>query len=166
MTKEIPTYGELEKTIEHLTAQLDQRTQELAVINAVQEGLAKKMDLQEIYDLVGDHTRNTFESQGVIIATFDYETGMEHFGYAIEKGERFHLRPRQFDKLRQSLIDTKQKILINNNFEEAYRQFGMRVLPGSEFPKSALYVPLIIDKKVTGYVSLQNVDKANAFSES
>ncbi|TMI89300.1 MAG: GAF domain-containing protein, partial [Bacteroidetes bacterium] len=161
-----PDYQELEKKISHLAAQLDQRTQEISVINTVQEGLAKKMDLQAIYDLVGDRIRDTFDAQGVIIATFDHETATEHFGYAIEKGERFYLKPRPFDRLRQSLIDTKQKILINENFEDAYRQFGMRVLPGSEFPKSALYVPLIIDDNVTGYVSLQNVDKENAFSES
>ena len=160
------SYDQLEKTLSVVSAQLDQRTQELAVINAVQEGLAKKLDLQGIYDLVGDRIRDTFDAQGVIIATFDHENNTEHFGYAIEKGERLYLKSRPFDKLRQSLIDTKQKILINENFEDAYRQFGMRVLPGSEFPKSALYVPLIINEKVTGYVSLQNVDKENFFADS
>jgi GAF domain-containing protein/CheY-like chemotaxis protein len=158
--------AELEKALAEQTAQLNQRTEELSVINSVQEGLVNQMDMQAIYDLVGDRIRDTFDAQAVIIATFDHENGMEHFGYAIEKGERFHLKPRPLDKLRQSLIDTRQKILINENFEEAYRQFGMRVLPGSEFPKSALYVPLIIGDKVTSYVSLQNVDKENAFSES
>ncbi len=166
MIEEKAGYDELQKTITQLTAELSQRTEELAVINSVQEGLARKMDMQAIYDLVGDRIRDTFDSQAVIIATFDHETNTEHFGYAIEKGERFHLKPREFDKLRRSLIDTKQRILINENFEEAYRQFGMRVLPGSDFPKSALYVPLLIDDNVTGYVSLQNVDKENAFSDS
>ena len=166
MIEEKAGFDELQKTITQLTAELNQRTEELAVINSVQEGLARKMDMQAIYDLVGDRIRDTFDSQAVIIATFDHESNTEHFGYAIEKGERFHLKPREFDKLRRSLIDTKQKILINENFEEAYRQFGMRVLPGSDFPKSALYVPLIIDNNVTGYVSLQNVDKENAFSDS
>src|SRR5438477_8067876 len=32
--------------------------------------------------------------------------------------------------------------------------------------KSLLYVPLIVGNKVTSYVSLQNLDKENAFSES
>ena len=158
--------AELEKSLAEQTAKLNQQEQELAVINSVQQALVNQMDMQAIYDLVGDRIRDTFDAQAVIIATFDHDTGEEHFGYAIEKGERFHLKPRPFDKLRQSLIDTKQKILINENFEDAYRQFGMRVLPGSEFPKSALYVPLLIGDKVTGYVSLQNVDKENAFSES
>jgi K+-sensing histidine kinase KdpD/CheY-like chemotaxis protein len=166
MVQEKLAYEELETAVLNLTGQLDQRTQELAVINAVQEALAKKMNLEDIYEMVGERIRNTFDAQAVIIATFDHEAGMEHFGYAIEKGERFHLKPRLFDKLRQSLIDTKEKILINENFEDAYRQFGMRVLPGSEFPKSVLYVPLMIGTNVTGYVSLQNVDKENVFSES
>ncbi len=166
MIKEKAGYDELQNTIASLTSELNQRSEELAIINSVQEGLAKKMDMQAIYDLVGDRIRDTLDAQAVIIATFNHETDMEYFGYVIEKGERFHLKPRSLDKLRQSLIDTRQKILINENFEEAYRQFGMRVLPGSEFPKSALYVPLIIGDKVTGYVSLQNVDKEKAFGES
>jgi GAF domain-containing protein len=147
-------------------AELNQRTQELTVINSVQQALVNQMDMQSIYDLVGDHIRDTFDAQAVIIATLDHETNEEHFGYAFEKGERFHLKPRPFDKLRQSLVDTKQKILINEDFEDAYRRFGMKVLPGSDFPKSALFVPLIIGDKVTGYVSLQNIDKENAFSDS
>ncbi len=166
MTIEESRVAELEKKLADRTAELNQRTQELAVINSVQQGLVNQMDMQAIYDLVGDRIRDTFDAQAVIIATFNHESGEEEFCYAIEKGERLYLKARPFDKLRQSLIDTRQKILINENFEDAYRQFGMRVLPGSEFPKSALYVPLILADKVTGYVSLQNVDKENAFSES
>jgi GAF domain-containing protein/DNA-binding response OmpR family regulator len=166
MTKEELRIAELEKLLADCTAELDQRKDELAVINSVQQGLVNQMDMQAIYDLVGDRIRDTFDAQAVIIATFDHETSEEHFCYAIEKGEKFALKPRPFDKLRQSLIDTKQKIFIKENFEEAYRQFGLRVLPGSEFPKTAAFVPLIISDKVTGYVSLQNVDKENAFTES
>jgi GAF domain-containing protein/CheY-like chemotaxis protein len=166
MVTEESQIAELEKLLAEKRAQLDQRTEELAVINSVQQGLVNQMDLQAIYDLVGERIRDTFDAQAVIIATFDHETLEEHFGYAIEKGERFHLKPRPLDKLRQNLIDTKEKIFINENFVEAYRQFGMRVLPGSEFPKSAIFVPLLIGEKVTGYVSLQNVDKENAFTDS
>ena len=166
MVQEESRIEELGKLLTDREAELNQRTQELTVINSVQQALVNQMDLQAIYDLVGDHIQNTFNAQAVIIATFDLETAEEYFGYAIEKGERLYLKPRQFDKLRQNLIDTKQKILINENFEDAYRQFGMKVLPGSDFPKSGLYVPLIIGDKVTGYVSLQNIDKENAFSES
>src|SRR5262245_4530506 len=144
MTINDPQTTDLEKELSLKNEELNQRTKELAVINSVQEGLVQRMDMQAIYDLVGDRIRDTFDAQGVIIATFHTEAGTEDFGYAIEKGERFYLKHRPYDKLRQSMIDTRQKIFIKENFEEAYREFGMRVLPGSDFPKSALYVPLIL----------------------
>ncbi len=106
MTIEESRVVELEKMLAERTAQLNQRTDELSVISSVQVGLVNQMDMQAIYDLVGDHIRDTFDAQAVIIATLDHETGEEHFGYAIEKGEKFSLKPRPFDKLRQSLIDT------------------------------------------------------------
>src|SRR5690606_4798734 len=149
-----------------LLKETEQRTAELAVINSVQEGLARELDIQSIYDLVGDRIRDLFNAQGVIIVNLDQDKGVEHFKYAMENGKRFYLQPRPLDKLRQHLIKTKQKIVINKNFEEAFANFGMKVAPGTELPQSALYVPLIIGDKITSYVSLQNVDEENAFSES
>ena len=40
-----------------------QRAAELAIINSVQEGLASKLDMQGIYDLVGDKIREIFDAQ-------------------------------------------------------------------------------------------------------
>ena len=159
-------HRELEKVVEQRTHELKQRAEELAVINSVQEGLAKELDIQGIYELVGERIRNVFDAQVVIIATLDQEKEIEIFNYAIEKGERFHIKPRPYDRLRKQLIDTKQKILISKNFEEAAAKFGMKVVAGSEHPKSLLFVPLILGDKVKSYVSLQNVDKENAFSDA
>ena len=149
-----------------LLKETEQRTAELAVINSVQEGLAKELDMQAIYDLVGNKIREVFDAQAVIIATFDHEAGTEKFIYMIEKGERFYPEPRPYDKLRHQLIGSKQKILINKNVAEALTEFGLKVIKGTEMPKSLLYVPLVVGNKVTSYVSLQNVDKENAFTDS
>ncbi|HEU4633801.1 MAG TPA: GAF domain-containing protein, partial [Flavisolibacter sp.] len=149
-----------------LLKETEQRTAELAVINSVQEGLAKELDMQAIYELVGDRIRDVFNAQAVIIATLDQSTGMEHFKYLIEKGERFYLPPRPYDKLRQHLIDTSEKILINHSSHDAFAAFGMEILPGTEDPKSLLFVPLISGDRVKSYVSLQNVDREFAFSDS
>ncbi len=149
-----------------LLKETEQRTAELAVINSVQEGLARELDMQAIYDLVGNKIREVFDAQVVIIASFDHDNGTEKFNYMIEKGEQFYPDPRRYDKLRYQLIMTKQKILFNNNVTEALSEFGLKLISGTEMPKSILYVPLIVGNKVTSYVSLQNLDKENAFSES
>jgi GAF domain-containing protein len=115
---------------------------------------------------VGNRIRDLFDAQVVGIATFDHEKQTEQIQYLIEKGERYYPAPLPLNILRKHLIQTKEKILINKNFEEVAATFGVKKLPGTELPKSALYVPLVIGDKVTGYTSLQNIDRENAFSES
>ncbi len=40
-----------------LLKETEQRTGELSVINSVQEGLAKELDMQGIYDMIGDRVQ-------------------------------------------------------------------------------------------------------------
>ena len=166
MVKDALRIAELEKLLAERTAELIQQGEELAVINSVQEALVKEMDMQAIYDLVGNKIQELFDAQAVIIASFDHENGFEHFKYHIEKGIISIPDSRPFDKLRHHLIQTGQKIIINESTDEIRAQFGLKVIPGTEMPKSMVFVPLIVGDKVTSYVSLQNVDKENAFSES
>ncbi len=119
----------------------EQRTAELAVINSVQEGLAKELDIQAIYDLVGDRIRELFDAQVVSIATFDHENETENIQYLIEKGERYYPVPRPLNTLRKHLIQTKEKVLINKNFESVAAAFGVKIIPGTDPPKSVLSVP-------------------------
>src|SRR5438552_8458169 len=74
-----------------LLKETEQRTAELAVINSVQDGLAKELDTQGIYDLVGDRLQQLFSAQAVIIASFNLTTRTEYFNYVFENGEKFDL---------------------------------------------------------------------------
>src|SRR4030095_14111130 len=159
-------HRELEKTVAERTKEISQRVEELAVINSVQEGLVKQLDMQAIYELTGARIRNVFDAQVVGIATFDHQTQTEQLHYIIEKGQRFYPGPTPINALRKRLIETKEKILINKNFEKVAATLGLTIVPGTELPKSALYVPLVIGESVPGYISLQNIDKENAFTNS
>lgn len=147
----------------------EQRNAELAVINSVQQGLVAEMDMQGIYDLVGDRIRDLFDAQVVAVASFNYHNSTEEFHYIFEDGQRFDLEPRSIDKIRQKLIDTKQLLYIHENADEEWTRItgeAPTVVPGTRFTKSALYVPMMVGKEVRGYVSLQNVDRENAFTDS
>ena len=50
-----------------LLAETDQRAAELAIITSVQEGLAAELDMQAMYDLVGDKIHEIFDAQVVDI---------------------------------------------------------------------------------------------------
>ncbi len=147
----------------------EQRNAELAVINSVQEGLAAEMDMQGIYDLVGDRVRSLFNAQVVAMATFNFENNTEEFHYIFEDGERFAMESRPIDKIRQQIIDTNELLCINENADQVWTEITGEeptVLPGTKLTKSALYVPMSVGNEVRGYVSLQNLDKENAFSDS
>jgi K+-sensing histidine kinase KdpD/CheY-like chemotaxis protein len=148
-----------------LLKETEQRTAELSVINSVQEGLAKELDMQGIYNLVGDRVQKLFNAQAVIIASFDHENQMEHFNYTVEKGQKHNQVSRPINKLRQLLIDRKQTIYIPTE-EEARTVYGITPIGKTQMPKSLLFVPLILGNVIKGYVSLQNIDTENAFSRS
>src|SRR5204863_6790625 len=71
-----------------LLKETEQRTAELSVINSVQDGLAKEIEMQGIYELVGEKIRDIFSAQVVDIVTYDRNTDIIHDCYAFEKGER------------------------------------------------------------------------------
>jgi GAF domain-containing protein len=146
-----------------------QRNAELGVINSVQEGLVAHMDIQEIYDLVGEKIREIFDAQVVSIGKYDHENKLCEFKYDIEKGERFYEKPRKFESIDKHLINTKNRVVINEDFINNFIKLGNKnpkPAEGTEMPKSAVWVPLLVGKIVTGYVSLQNVDRENAFGDS
>lgn len=150
-----------------LLKETEQRTAELSVINSVQEGLAKELDMHGIYNLVGDRLCALFpDTQTLVIRTFDHDTGLEHWQYAIEKGERQQVDPRPFNWNSKLLIETKKPLDIKENYVETAKKYGSPGVTAGQPPKSAVFVPMIAGDLVRGSVSLQNVDKENAFSES
>jgi len=147
----------------------EQRNAELAVINSVQQGLVAEMDMQGIYELVGERIRSLFDAQVVAVSTFNHKEGLEEFNYIFEDGHRFTLEPRPIDRLRKKIIVSRELLYLNENVDAMWTAITGEVptvVPGTQFTKSALYVPMIAGKEVRGYVSLQNVESENAFSES
>ena len=76
-----------------LLAETDQRAAELAIINSVQQGLAEQLDMQAMYDLVGDKIQEIFDAQVVDIGIYDNAAGLVRFPYTIERGVRFPDEP-------------------------------------------------------------------------
>ena len=163
---ELDTLRQRNAELEAREAEYQRAQAELSVINSVQRALATESDMQVIYDLVGDQIREIFDAQVVTIATFDHDAELEHFRYLIEKGKRYYPESRPLEGIRRHIIRTRQLVLINENVEQAAAKYGMRVIPGTETPQSLLFMPLVVGETVMGYVSLQNVDRERAFSDS
>lgn len=149
-----------------LLKETELRQEELSTINSVQEGLVKEVKSEAIYELVGEKLCSLFNSESVVIRTFDHEKGLETWQYAIEKGERQYADPKPFIWANKQLIKTLQPLFINENYVETAQKYGGTGVSMGQAPKSAVFVPMINSGVVRGSVSLQNIDKENAFSEA
>ena len=142
-----------------------QRNAELALINGVQEAIAGELDQQAIYDAVGDKIQEIFDAQSVRIDRLDEATGLVHYPYIIELGERLHAEPEPPGGFSKHVLDTREPLLITENLLAEAERYGSSILAG-EAPKSVLFVPLVTGGRATGVISLQNVDRERAFNES
>ena len=79
-----------------------QRNAELALINSVQEALAGELELQAIYDIVGDKIRDVFDAQVVDISVYDETSDLFHYPYSIERGVRILRRAARAVRLPQA----------------------------------------------------------------
>jgi GAF domain-containing protein/CheY-like chemotaxis protein/HPt (histidine-containing phosphotransfer) domain-containing protein len=143
-----------------------QRNAELALINDVQRGLAEHLDAQAMYDLVGDRIQEIFDAQVVDIDVLDPSSGLIHFAYEIERGVRFHSDPMELIGFRRITVETREPVVVNEDVETRATEAGNPLVISGEPAKSAIFVPLAIGDRVTGVVSLQNLDRERAFSDA
>ena len=152
---------------QRLLKETEQRAVELTIINSVQAALAAKLDMQSIYDVVGDKIREIFDAQVVDIGLYDSTENLIHFPYTIERGVRFPDEPIKVFGFRKHVIETRQSLLINENDPETSEQYGNPYSPiAGELPKSILFAPMIVGNEAKGVISLQNLDHVHAFSDS
>ena len=160
--------GSLSVALENarLVHETRQRNAELALINSVQSAIAGEFDPQAIFDVVGDKIREVFDAQVVDIGIYDESAGLIHFPYTIERGERFPDEPMPLIGFRRHVMESREPLLIREKMADENDTFGNPPVLSGEPPKSGLWVPLIAGPKTTGVISLQNVDREHAFSDS
>ena len=144
------------------------RNAELAVINSVQQGLASKLEMQAIYDLVGDKVSEITGSEIVVINTWDKQTGKIRYEYIREKGERIGFIERDLSPLNWHLLpdlEAGKTFIRNENVAEFLETFG-HSLPAGEMPKTVISIPLKTGDKINTSISLQDTQREHAFDES
>ena len=149
-----------------LLAETDERAAELAVINSIQQGLAARLDMQSMYDLVGNKIQEIFDAQGVGIDLYDMATGLVHFPYTIEKGVHLPDEPIPLIGFRRQVAETRAPLVINRDLERMAAEAGQPAIIQGELAMSAVFVPLITGDEVTGFIMLENLDHEDAFSDS
>ncbi len=148
-----------------LLAETDRRAAELAIINSVQEGLAAQLNVQAMYELVGERARDVFDTHVVDISILDRETGLMRFPFTVERGKRETTDPRPLMGFRKHVVETRQPMLITHDLRAVGKPLGQPTQLHGEPALSAIFAPLLVGEDVLGVISLQNLDREYAFDE-
>src|SRR6185436_20041805 len=143
-----------------------QRNAELAIIDSVQEALAGELEVQTLYDIVGDRLRDIFDAQVVDIGVHDEAAGVLRFPYTIERGVRYPDEPLPVIGFRGHVMESREPLLINVDVAGEAERYGNPFVRTGEPAKSWLGVPFIAAGRAGGVISLQNLDQEHAFTDS
>ncbi len=154
---------------QRLLAETDERAAELAVINSVQEGLAANLDMQAMYDLVGDKIAEIFDAQvrGDLNRTTKPRASFMS-PYTIERGVRLPEDPFPLGGgFSGHVLETRQPLLVNADPAGWQAEHGIDVVAVGEMPMSVLFASRSSSPtSVRGVITLQNLDHEYAFSDS
>ena len=106
---------------QRLFKETEQRTAELAIINSVQQALAAELNMQGIYDAVGDKIREIFHQADMGIRIYDPQTNLIHYPYVYEGGRRIAIesRPLPAKGFTAHVLRTRETLVINENMAQA-----------------------------------------------
>ncbi|MFO1317017.1 MAG: GAF domain-containing protein [Burkholderiales bacterium] len=148
-------------------ALLEQRASELAIVNGVQAALAAELDIQGIYDAVGDRIREIFRQCDLSIRNYDPVTGLIDYVYVTDNGRRVRIEPHPLPDrgFGRHVVETGETIVVNERLEAVSAHYGSLTLPGTQTEKSAVFVPLNVAGRVRGIIHLMDMEREYAFSD-
>ncbi|HET7032974.1 MAG TPA: GAF domain-containing protein, partial [Casimicrobiaceae bacterium] len=134
-----------------------ERAAELQIINSIQQGLASKLDLQAIVDLVGEKLRDILNTDDIGIRLYDEQTDLIYYLYEFEHGERLALSPRAPSAMfRQQQAD---RMPIFGSTSAIGQRFKLGLFPGTEQSKAIASVPIVAGAKVIGGMSVESFER-------
>ncbi len=158
---------------QHLLKETGQRNRELSIINNIQQGLASKLDIQSIVDLIGDELMLIFPPEerkahnySVFIALYDPQTDMIEFPYLIDgAGKRFREPPTELGPGLTSQVIRSGEPLVLNTLEEQVAHGVITFTQTSQHidSQSWLGVPIKNGDQVLGVISIQD-QRPNLFT--
>lgn len=105
-----------------------ERVAELAIINSVQQGLASKLEMQAIFELVGEELRTIFTGHEIALYTFDPDSSLLYPRYIFEAGERLYLQPFAPGPIYQHMSHTGASAILSSKKE--FERIGAITMPG------------------------------------
>ncbi len=146
-------------------AELRQRNQELAALNAIGQELSKLGEPAEIAKLIHAMIGKIMDNRNLYVALYDDQTQDVSFpAYTID-GQTYNSATRKFGRgLTEHIINTRRPLLIARDVEETLQQLGL--VSSGRHAQCWLAVPMLVGDKVLGVITIQDYEKPEAYDHS
>ena len=152
----------LEKKVRDRTREVHQRLDELATINQVSKALTEKLELSELIKLVGNQMKQLFKADITYLAILDQEKKIINFPY--QDGD--NMPPMTLGEgLTSNIIQTGESLLINRDSDIMAEYDKIGVEQTGKQAVSYLGVPIPIEDKIIGVLSVQSTKQESRFNE-
>ncbi|MBS0325591.1 MAG: GAF domain-containing protein, partial [Proteobacteria bacterium] len=149
-------------------ASLEQRANELAVVNGIQRGMAARLDFDAIVDLVGDKLREVFATGDLGIWWWESARGIVRSVYVYEHGKRLgnvEVPVSEDDgvggRAPYRMLVGHEVLVAGNHAEQ--NACGFKAVPGTDRSQSVVGVPMIAGDRAIGAILVENHEREHAF---
>ena len=161
---------------QRLLKETERRSAELAVINTIQQGMAREMNFRAIVELVGDKLREVFASNDISIHSGNLVTMQAQALYVVERGERKQFPDYNIDPA-QPVVQRNMRgeVVLARSPAEIAQVMGLTVetldteleqFPGTHQSKTIVWVPVNAGPERLYALVLESADREDAFSEA
>ena len=133
---------------------IEQRANELAIINSVQEGMAAELDFQAIIDLVGDKLREVFRTGDIgirLVRRADQPCCTICTDMSTACGCTCRRERRSPGMAVDTTMRTRQPLVVPHRRPRS-AALGIGAVPGTDQSRSAVVVPIIGRDRVLGFL--------------
>lgn len=168
-------YGKMEEIVEQRTRELKLSKQELELnlqhtklTSELGKKISSSLDIGEIFNELHNSVSSMMPAECFGIRLLDEKKGVVVYRFEVENGKRdaefIEVSLEDDDNYTVWCIKNNKEIFINDNLNEYSRYVSkIRVVAG-EMPHSLLFVPMSVNQKVIGAVTVQSFSK-NAYSQ-
>jgi GAF domain-containing protein/CheY-like chemotaxis protein/tetratricopeptide (TPR) repeat protein len=151
---------------QRLLKETERRSSELAVINSIQQGMARDLNFRSIVDLVGDKLRELFATGDLAIHWRDEKTNIVHSLYVYEHGERLPYHTLTYDPARpiNQALQTGQPVVLGDR--AAMDAIGIKTVPGTDASLSCVFVPVMVGERLIAAISIESFEREHAFGDA
>jgi len=141
----------------------------LTALSEIGKEVSSSLNLEFVLSFLYKKVNEIMDAPIFLATSYSEESRIQTYEFCMEKGERI-LQGRQKtinserDSLASWVVFNKKEVIINDLFEEYKTYIDTPIAPEGDLPESLIYIPLIVENKVIGIVSVQSLKK-NAYSK-